>query len=116
MRRETRKLFLDMRMASDSVARITRGRSMTEIEGDEILRAAVERKLEIIGEALAQVFRTDRAQAERITNARRIVDFRNILIHAYADLDFELIADVLRNHLGVLDRELDELLREPVDP
>ncbi|MFM9958546.1 MAG: DUF86 domain-containing protein [Phycisphaerales bacterium] len=103
-------------MASEAVARMTKGRSLAEIEADETLRSAVERKLEIVGEALSQIFRIDRVQAERITNARRIVDFRNVLIHAYADLNFELIADVPQNHVGVLDRELDEMLKEPIDP
>jgi uncharacterized protein with HEPN domain len=56
-----------------------------------MLRAAVERKFEIIGEALGQFAKRDTSTAARIGEHRRIVAFRNILVHGYADVDDRLV-------------------------
>jgi uncharacterized protein with HEPN domain len=80
-----------------------------------MLRAAVEREFEIIGEALAQLARLDAAIAARITDHRRIISFRNLLIHGYADVDDRLVWDVVETKLAVLQREVEALL-ESADP
>lgn len=54
---------------------------------DEKTRAAVERVLEICGEALRQLHAVAPEIAGRIPHAREIVGFRNILAHGYAQLD-----------------------------
>lgn len=56
-----------------------------------MLRMAVERAFAIAGEALAQLARIDSATADRITDCRSIIAFRNILIHAYAQVDDRLV-------------------------
>ena len=77
-----------------------------------MLRAAVERQFEIIGEALAQLLKLDEKLAERLSDHRRIIAFRNILIHGYADVDDRLVWDVATTKLSVLRREVDALLSE----
>ena len=52
-----------------------------------MLRAAVERQFEIIGEALARLRKLDPEVCSAVTDAGRIIAFRNILIHGYADVD-----------------------------
>ena len=71
---------------------LTRG---TDYEADAMLRAAVERQFEISGEALAQVAKLDEELASRIGQHRRIIAFRNILIHGYADVDDRLAWDII---------------------
>ncbi len=71
-----------------------------------MLRLAVERAFAIIGEALAQLARVDAALAEKITDFRGIVAFRNILVHAYAQIDDRLVWDIVQAKLPVLIREV----------
>ncbi len=78
-----------------------------------MLRAAVERQFEIIGEAPARLIRLDETFAARITEHRRIVAFRNILIHGYADVDDRLVWDVVETKLPLLRREVEALLNQP---
>jgi hypothetical protein len=72
-----------------------------------MLRAAVERQFEIIGEALSQLARLDESLASRITDHRRIIAFRNILIHGYTDVDDRLVWDIVSTKLPLLRREVD---------
>ncbi|MGH9641767.1 MAG: HepT-like ribonuclease domain-containing protein [Terriglobales bacterium] len=74
-----------------------------------MLRSAVERQLEIAGEALAQLARTDLATAELISEYRRVA-FRNLLIHGYAEIDDRIVWSVLETKLPVLHRETESLL------
>ena len=81
MRRDPRSFLWDVRDAADTIASFVHGRSFGDYSADRMLRSAVERQLEIFGEALSQLTRTDPGLAGRIPNHRRIVDFRNALIH-----------------------------------
>ena len=76
---DARKLLWDAQRALDRVARFTNGKSFTEYEADELLRSAVERQLEIVGEALNKLSRVDVETAAAIPDLGRIVGFRNIL-------------------------------------
>jgi uncharacterized protein with HEPN domain len=87
MRLEAKKYLYDIQQASDSVLQFTKDRTFAYYESDEMLRAAVERKFEIIGEALNQLARLDNELAARIRECRRIIAFRNILIHGYDQVD-----------------------------
>jgi len=77
-----------------------------------MLRSAVERQFEIIGEALAQLVRLDEALASRISEYRRIIAFRNILIHGYAEVDHRIVWDIVESKLPRLRREVAALLEE----
>lgn len=83
MRLEAKKYPFDVQQAADLVAAFTAGKRLSDYETDALLRSAVERQFEIIGEALAQLTRLDEAIASHISEHRRIVAFRNILIHGY---------------------------------
>jgi Uncharacterized conserved protein len=74
------------------------------------VRSAVERQFEIIGEALAQLARIDPDTAIHITDAKRIVSFRNLLVHGYAQVDQRIVWDVLEHKLPKLRQEVEALL------
>ena len=91
MQVEAKKYLYDIQQAALNVTHFTAGKSFDEYEQDVMLRAAVERQFEIIGEALAQLAKLDRIIAERISEHSRVIAFRNILIHGYADVDDLLV-------------------------
>ncbi|TFU27406.1 DUF86 domain-containing protein [Thermus tengchongensis] len=69
---------------------------------DPLLRAAVERKLEIIGEALAQALKHFPDLRESFPEAPKVIAMRNRLIHAYAQVDPAVVYGVVRGHLPEL--------------
>ena len=115
MRLEARKYLYDIQRAVGLLREFTDGKTFADYEGDAMLRSAVERQFEVIGEAMAQLARTDESLADRISQYQRIVAFRNVLIHGYADVDDRLVWDVINNNLPTLIREVEALLGESLD-
>ena len=72
MRLEARKYLFDIERAAGLVAQLTAGREFADYEQEDMLRSAVERQFEVIGEALAQLSKLDSVLASRITGYRRI--------------------------------------------
>jgi len=112
MQLEVKKYLYDIAAASEHITAFTAGKTFADYEGDAMLRAAVERQFEIIGEALGQLARLDEAIAARITDYRRIIAFRNILIHGYTQVDDRLVWDIVETSLPPLHREVAALLKE----
>ena len=112
MRLESRKYLDDMQRAANALGEFTAGRSFDQYRRDAMLRAAVERQFEIIGEAMARLARVDEAVAARISGYRRIIAFRNVLIHGYADVDDRLVWDVVETNLPTLIEEINTLASE----
>lgn len=110
MRLEAKKYLFDIQRAAALIAEFTSGLSLEEYQRRPMVRAAVEREFEIIGEALAQLTKVDTAVADRISDRRRIVAFRNILVHGYADVDDQLVWDVITAKLSTLQEEVSALL------
>ena len=74
-----------------------------EFCNDLCLRRAVERDIEIIGEAMNRILKEDRNIA--ITNSRKIVDARNYIIHGYDSLSADILWSIVINHLPKLKEE-----------
>ena len=111
MKPETAKYLWDALTAAERIEAFVDGRSFSDYLSDEMLKAAVERQFEIIGEALGRVRRLDRATAIQIPELDRVVAFRNILIHSYASVDDRLVWGVVDGKLGALIDILKDILR-----
>ena len=116
MRLEIRKYLHDMQRAAAMLGEFTAGRSFDDYRADAMLRAAVERQFEIIGEAMARLAKADETVAARISGYRRIIAFRNVLIHGYADVDDRLVWDVVETSLPQRSAALTRRSRRAVRP
>lgn len=112
MRLESKKYLFDILSAAELLIEFTAGKNFSDYEHDAMLRAAVERKFEIMGEALNQLAKIDEPTAERISEYKRIIGFRNALIRGYFDVNDSVVWDVLQKDLPVVHREAEEMLAE----
>lgn len=109
------KYLWDARHAAERVIRFISGRDYSGYLVDDMLRSAVERQFEIIGEAFAGLRRADPGLAEFIPNLPRIIAFRNVLIHGYATVDDRLVWGVVESELPQLLAHLTDLLSQVED-
>ena len=77
-----------------------------------MLKRAVERNLEIIGEAVNRILKRDPSFESKIKDAKAIVGLRNQVIHAYDNISDENIWSILINHLPNLKKEIHFLLKK----
>ena len=77
---------------------------------DKKTQAAVERRIEMIGEAMNRIL--DKYPDIRITDSRRIVDTRNRIAHDYEDVTPVILWDIIKNHLPLLYNEVSDILVE----
>jgi uncharacterized protein with HEPN domain len=103
----------DMQQAALLIVQFTTNRDFADYQADVMLRSAVERQFEIIGEALSQLRKLDPMLAAEISDYQEIIGFRNVLIHGYSIIDHEAVWKVIETKRSVLLRELDALLNEP---
>lgn len=110
MRPEIKKYLYDMQQACVSLTAFLKDKNLDDYLNDELLRSAVERKLMIIGEALNQMLRVEPDIEMQIPDARKIIDFRNILVHGYFAIEHETVWGILQKDLPVLTNQINRLL------
>ena len=81
-------------------------------ENNAMAQAAVERKFEVVGEALSQLSKLDAELAARIPDLPQIVAFRNQLIHGYATVNLSTVWNIAQNSLPALLESVQVLLDE----
>ena len=113
MRTKTPKLLEDIRDAAAYIAEVARGRSLEDYRRERMLRQAIERNFEIIGEAVGRLTGVDPDTAARVGSHRQIVDFRNVLIHGYDLIDDRIVWSTIAEKIPVLLAEVESLCGGP---
>jgi uncharacterized protein with HEPN domain len=112
MQRDPRAFLWDVRESALAIQTFTAGMDAGAYAANEMAQSAVERKFEIIGEALNQLAKLDAALAARIPDFPQIVAFRNQLIHGYATVNVGTVWNVTQNALPLLVGSVQALLDE----
>jgi len=107
---EVRKYLFDIQQACALIAQFVAGRTLLDYLADPMLRSAVERQQAIIGEAVNQPIRLDAALESALTDARRVVSFRNRLVHTYFAISDEVVWAIVEANLPIRCREVGTLL------
>ena len=112
MERKSPKLLEDIRDAAAFVRQVTTSKTLDDYRRDRLLRQAVERNFEIIGEAVGRLTKVDPSTAAQIGNYQQIISFRNVLIHGYDLIDESQVWDVIRQNLPTLEAEVTAILAD----
>lgn len=110
MQRRVKKYLYDVWQACLSIQRFVEGKSLDDYRNSDLLCSAVERKFEIIGEAINRILHQDPSLESQLTNARAIVRFRNRLIHGYDMVDETVVWDIIECDLPMLISEVQGFL------
>ena len=106
------KFLFDALEACKHVQEFTFGKTFDQYKADELLKSAVERKLEIIGEALNRIKQRDHEQLVKIREWRDIIGFRNKLAHCYDHINPTLVWSIVVDDLDSLIHDLESALKE----
>lgn len=111
MEERTKKYLADILAAIEEIESFFAGspKLFESFLNNLCLRRAVERNIEIIGEAMNRILKTD--PNIQITNSRKIVDARNYIIHGYDSLSADILWSIVINHLPKLKTEVENLLQ-----
>ena len=110
MKLEIKKYLFDIRESIESIEKyLEKKRDFNLYLADKMLRRAVEREFEIIGEAMGRIEKID--STLNISSKRQIISMRNRVIHGYDKIDNEIIWGTIVRHLPTLKIEIDNLLK-----
>ena len=110
MRHSREKLTADLIMACEDIGDFCKNQTYEAFKENRLLQAAVERKVEILGEALNRISQTSQEWLEEtIPEFRRIIGLRNIIAHGYDVVDYDILWDVATNYVPPLLSRLDQL-------
>jgi uncharacterized protein with HEPN domain len=112
MSRDPRSYLEDVVGASHAILGFVEGVDENRYVRDDMLHSAVERKFEIVGEALSQLSKLHPEITERVERLREIIAFRNLLIHGYAAVRHDRVLDIARRSLPTLLASVERLLEE----
>jgi len=101
----------DILQAGRVIKEFISGKTFEEYISDNLLRSAVERKFEVMGEAMNRIKRDDPELLPKIRYNRDIISFRNILVHGYDAIDDRIVWGVIEEDLDSLIEDVDSLLK-----
>lgn len=116
MRRKPAKYVFDMLDSCRFLLELTQGETVARYKADRAFRSAIERELQIIGEAMLQLKGLNPQLAARFTEHEQIIGFRHVLVHGYFDLNADVVWLIIAEKLSVLCSELESALRELPPP
>ena len=111
MQHNVNKYLHDIKGAIESIEEyLGHRRDFLDYQKDKLLRRGIERELEIIGEATKKILKIN--PEIKISEARRIVDLRNWIIHGYDQVVDVIIWGIISRDVPKLKEQVQKLLAE----
>jgi uncharacterized protein with HEPN domain len=102
-------LLLDMLIHARRAVKFNSGVAWERFAADEMLQAATQYSLQVVGEAASKVSREYRTDHSEIP-WDRIIAFRHRMVHDYPRIELPKVWGVVQNHLPSLITELEKLI------
>lgn len=112
MQHDISKLCYDILQGIEDIRNFTAGLDFDNYQQSRIVKLAVEPNYEIIGEALRRMQARFEAESTRVTDGRKIIDFRNLLAHAYDGIADEIVWPITTSDLNILESDIQRILKE----
>ncbi len=112
MPRDVGAYLEDIVAACNRIDGLSRGTTIEDYRSNDMLRWAIERQCSILGEALYQLRAHFPDIADQIPESRRIINFRHVLIHGYAQIEDDVVWGIVDSKLKSLREHASKLLGE----
>lgn len=112
MPHDPQKYLYDIVSSCDFLIEFTTGRSLADYASERGFRSAIERELQIIGEAVMQLDKVAPDLAAQITESRSIIGFRHVLVHGYDSLVPATVWEIIETRIAGLRDESQCLMVE----
>lgn len=112
MNRKVLKYLYDIEIACDLIKSFSQDQTLADYLNNIMLRSAMERQFIIIGEALNQLIKLEPNLESKITDSRKIIDFRNLLVHAYQSVSDEVVWGIIEGKLPTLHQQIKNITNQ----
>jgi uncharacterized protein with HEPN domain len=99
-------------MASTFILETANAIDLATYERDVLRRSAIERNFEIVGEAMLRLERDDPETVNRLSDYRKVIGFRNRLVHGYDTTDSRLVWEIIQTSLPLLKHEAEQIMAD----
>lgn len=110
--RNSKKYLYDIVNCCEFVLEMTKEKTVEDYKNDRIFRSALERELQIIGEAMLQLDNISPETAERMAQYRGIIGFRHVIVHGYDSLDPDTVWNVVETKVAILLEQAKTILKQ----
>ena len=110
--RNPQKYLYDIADCCKFILEITKDKTVEDYKNDRVFRSALERELQIVGEAMLQLDNINSEISERIAEHRNIIGFRHVLVHGYDNLDPDTVWNVIETKVSILLEQASTVLKQ----
>lgn len=110
-RHNPEKYLYDIQNCCQFLLQFTQGKTVEDYKKDRAFRSALERELQIVGEAMMHLDNDFPDVAEKIAEHRSIIGFRHVLVHGYDMLNPATVWNVVETKLQTLYQQVGNLLK-----
>jgi len=96
----------------EAILSFAKGRKRADLESDRQFLSALLRELEVIGEAASRISKRTQREFSEIP-WKDIIGMRNRLIHAYFDIDHDVVWNTVRDYLPSFRKQLEQVMHSP---